>query len=313
VHPGARPATLAAVAKSRVRGEIVQELRYERPATVAEAVAAAGRDGARALAGGTDLIAQLKEGRRSASAIVDLKHVPELVAIAREADGGWRIGAAARVRSLAAHGELAREHAGLIASACLIGSLQIQSRASLGGNLCNAAPSADAVPLLIALGATVEIAGPRGRRTVAAQAIPVGGPRRTSLEPGEIVAVIRLPARASRSAARYLRFTPRREMDIAVAGSGVALTLGDDGRIAKAAVVLASVGPVPVVAAKAAAALMGERPTAKLFASAGAVAAGECKPISDTRGSADYRRELVAVLTRRVLTAAAQDLGISLS
>ncbi len=157
-----------AVAKSRVQGEIVQELRYDRPTTVAEAVAAAGRDGARALAGGTDLIAQLKEGRRSASAIVDLKHVPELVAIAREADGGWRIGAAASVRSLAAHGELAREQAGLVASACLIGSLQIQSRASLGGNLCNAAPSADAVPLLIALGATVEIAGPGGRRTVAA-------------------------------------------------------------------------------------------------------------------------------------------------
>ena len=296
-----------------MQGEIVQELRYDRPTTVDEAISAASRDGARALAGGTDLIAQLKEGRRSAGGIVDLKHVPELVAIAREADGGWRIGAAASVRSLAAHGDLAGEHAGLVASACLIGSLQIQSRASLGGNLCNAAPSADAVPLLIALGATVEIIGPRGRRTVAARVIPVGGQRRTSLEPGEIVAVIRLPAKAPRSAARYLRFTPRREMDIAVAGSGVAVTLGDDGRVSKAAVVLASVGPVPVIAEKAAAGLIGEKPTAKLFAAAGATASGECRPISDTRGSADYRRELVAVLTRRALTAAAQDLGVTLS
>lgn len=291
----------------------MQELRYDRPTTITEAVSAAGRDGARALAGGTDLIAQLKEGRRSAGAIVDLKHVPELVAVAREPDGGWRIGAATSVRSLAAHGDLAREHAGLIASACLIGSLQIQSRASLGGNLCNAAPSADAVPLLIALGATVDVVGASGRRTVAARAIPIGGQRRTSLEAGEIVAGIRLPAKAPRSAARYLRFTPRREMDIAVAGSGVALALGDDGRIAKADIVLASVGPVPVVAEKAAAGLIGERPTARLLASAGAVAASECKPISDTRGSADYRRELVAVLTRRALAAALQDLGISVS
>jgi aerobic carbon-monoxide dehydrogenase medium subunit len=199
-----------------------------------------------------------------------------------------------------------------LASARLIGSLQIQNRATLGGNLCNAAPSGDAVPLMIALDARAEIVGPAGTRTVSVAEIP-SGPGRTSLVAGEIVTTIILSPIPPRSAAHYLRFTPRREMDIAVAGSGVVISLGAGGRIASASVVLASVGPTPVLAAEAAKVLVGASPSRTLFAAAGAKAAQEAKPISDTRGSADYRRELVAVLTRRALEACAADLGITLA
>lgn len=289
----------------------MEELRYERPGTAAEAAALLARDGARALAGGTDLVPQLREGRRKASLIVDLKHAADLTRIEKRADGSWRLGAAATVGALGKHAQFAAEHAALLDAARLIGSLQIQNRCSLGGNLCNAAPSADAVPLLIALGAEAEVLGPSGIRTVPAASIPAG-PGRTALAPGELVAAIILPAQSARSAARYYRFTPRREMDIAVAGSGVHLDLGADGRIAGAAIILASVAPTPLAAPRAAEMLAGATPSAQLFAAAGAKAAEEARPISDTRGSAGYRRELVAVLTRRALADCAARLGVRL-
>lgn len=280
----------------------MQAFTYERPVTVEAAVEMMGNTGARALAGGTDLIPQLKEGRRAAQLIVDLKHVPECTAIQHLSDGRWRIGAAASISRLASEPGLRRDYPGLIEAAQLIGSLQIQSRASLGGNLANAAPSADAVPLLTSLGAMAEIAGPTGRRTVTVESLPIG-PGRSALEPGEFIIALLLPARPQRSAARYLRFTPRREMDIAVAGSGVALGLGAGGEVTGARITLASVGPVPIRAAQAEARLIGERPDKTLLAEAGRIAATEAQPISDTRGSAVYRRELVAVLTRRALEA----------
>lgn len=290
----------------------MQALRYERPTTVEEAVGLLRQEGARALAGGTDLIPQLREGRRQASLVVDLKHIPALTAVSRTADGGWRVGAAVSIRALGRHREFAAAHAHLLESARLIGSLQIQSRATLAGNLCNAAPSADAVPLLIALGAEVEIAGPGAPRAQAVATI-ASGPGRITLVPGELITAIRLPAQAPRTAARYLRFTPRREMDIAVAGSGVAITLDAAGKIGTAEIVLASVGPMPVRATAAARSLVGNAPSAALFTAAGAMAAGDARPISDTRGSADYRRELAAVLTRRALTDCARQLGVALA
>ena len=286
----------------------MHEIEYLRPATVREAVDALARGDARLLAGGTDLIAQLREGRRSVRRIVDLKHIPALTHLEQSSEGGWRIGAAASVGQLALHVDFAREHRALLDSARLIGSLQIQNRATLGGNLCNAAPSADAVPLLISHGARVEIAGASGTRTASLATIPAG-PGRASLEPGEMVTAILLPAKTPRSAAKYLRFTPRREMDIAVAGSGVAIALDGHGAIASARITLASVAPVPLQATLAETLLVGERPSIALFEAAGRAAAREAKPISDTRGSADYRRELVAVLTRRALEASAAELG----
>lgn len=269
------------------------------------------RDGARALAGGTDLVPQMREGRRAAAVLVDLKHVAPLTSIERRADGGWRIGAAASIGSLAKHAALVGEHRALVDAACLIGSLQIQNRASLGGNLCNAAPSADAVPLLVALEAKADVAHAGGNRTVSARSLPVA-PGRTSLAAGEVLAAIVVPPQPARSAARYLRFTPRREMDIAIAGSAVRLDLGADGNIAGAAIVLASVAPIPLVAERAAELLVGAPASEALFVAAGAKAAEEAQPISDTRGSAAYRRELVAVLTRRALADCAKRLGVRL-
>ncbi|MGE0765867.1 MAG: xanthine dehydrogenase family protein subunit M [Hyphomicrobiaceae bacterium] len=275
---------------------------YERPSTIEAAVEMMGSAGAYALGGGTDLIPQLHERRRSARLIVDLKHVPDLTAITRLDDGGWRIGAAASVRRIGDDAGLRRAYPGLIEAARLIGSLQIQSRASLGGNLANGAPSADAVPLLICLGAMAEIAGPTQRRHLPVESIPEG-PGRSILRPGEVIVALLLPARSPRSAARYLRFTPRREMDIAIAGSGVAIELGDGGEIIKARITLASVAPVPLRAPSAEAHLVGARPDVSVLAEAARLAASEARPISDTRGSADYRRELVGVLTRRALEA----------
>jgi len=280
----------------------MQAFTYERPATVEAAVQMMASTDARALAGGTDLIPQLRERRRTARLVVDLKHVHELTAIERLDGGQWRIGAAASIRRIGAEAGLCRAYPGLIQAAQLIGSVQVQSRASLGGNLANGAPSADAVPLLISIGAMAEIAGPAGRRTASVESLPVG-PGRLALQPGEVIVALRLPPRPRRSAARYLRFTPRREMDIAVAGSGVALELDEDGAIRTARITLASVGPVPVRAARAEARLVGEMPVDALLAEAAQIAAGEARPISDTRASADYRRELVSVLTRRGLEA----------
>jgi CO/xanthine dehydrogenase FAD-binding subunit len=264
----------------------LQEFAYERPETLDEAVAAMRGGDTRALAGGTDLIPQLREGRREARRIVDLKRVSELTAIASLADGGISIGAAASATAVAQHPSVAKSYPAVASSARLIGSLQVQNRASLGGNICNAAPSADAVPALICHAARAVIAGPG----------------RTTLAPGEILAAILLPPAPSRSAASYLRFTPRREMDIAVAGSGVWIALGDNGTIAAARVTLASVGPTPLRAPSAEARLVGEMPSSELIEEAGRLAARDARPISDTRGSADYRRTLVAVLTARALT-----------
>jgi carbon-monoxide dehydrogenase medium subunit len=194
-------------------------------------------------------------------------------------------------------------------SAQLIGGVQVQNRASLGGNICNAAPSADGVPALICLAARAVAAGPAGRREMAVEEV-FAGPGRTSLAAGELLVAIRLPPPAPRSAACYLRFTPRREMDIAVAGSGVWLRLGEDGAIADARIVLASVAPTPIRAPAAERKLVGEKPGSALFEEAGRLAAKDARPISDTRGSADYRRTLVAVLTARALADCCRQLDV---
>jgi carbon-monoxide dehydrogenase medium subunit len=289
----------------------LQEFVYERPRTVEEAVAAMRGDDARALAGGTDLIPQLREGRRRTERVVDLKHIAELTAISALPDGGIAIGAAATATVLSRHATIAANYAAISQSACLIGGVQVQNRASLGGNICNAAPSADAVPALVCHQARAVIAGPKGRRELAVEAL-FRGPGKTNLEPGEILVAILLSPAQPRSAAKYLRFTPRREMDIAIAGAGTWLRLDADGAIAEARIVLASVGPTPMRAPTAEQKLAGERPTRALLEEAGRLAAADARPISDTRGSADYRRSLVAVLTARALGDCCGQLGIGI-
>jgi len=279
----------------------LQEFVFECPRTIDEAVTAMAAGDARALAGGTDLIPQVREGRRQAWRIVDLKRIPELTAIVELPGGGMSIGAAATASAVARDAGLAAAYPAVAQSAQLIGGVQIQNRASLGGNICNAAPSADAVPALICHDAQAVIAGRSGRRQVAVEAL-FRGPGQTALEQGEILVSILLPApAAARSAAKYLRFTPRREMDIAIAGAATCISLDAQGAIAAARIVLASVAPTPIRAPSAERRLIGERPTPALLEEAGRLAAGDARPISDTRSSADYRRSLVAVLTARAL------------
>jgi CO/xanthine dehydrogenase FAD-binding subunit len=278
----------------------LQEFIYDSPGTIEKAVAAMAAGDARALAGGTDLIPQLREGRRRAGRVVDLKRIPELTAIDTLPDGGVSIGAAAAATAVARHAAVAAAYPAVAQSAQLIGGVQIQNRASLGGNICNAAPSADAVPAVICHQGRALVAGRAGRREMPIEAL-FRGPGRTALEPGEVLVAIRLPPPTPRSAAKYLRFTPRREMDIAIAGAAAWMRLDAAGVIAEARIVLASVAPTPIRALSAERRLVGERASRALLEEAGRLAAQDARPISDTRGSAEYRRTLVAVLAARAL------------
>lgn len=285
----------------------MQPFEYAAPLTISEAVAllAGGPGSPRALAGGTDLITQLREGRRAASLLVDLKRIPELNQVSFDPAHGLRIGAAVPCAVLQKEPAI-QTHYPMLAHVCsLIGSYQIQNRASLGGNLCNAAPSADGIPPLIVLGARVLITGPTGERAVSAEHFCTG-PGQHVLHQGEIVTGLLLPPPAPRSGAVYQRFIPRNEMDIAVAGAASFLQLSEAGRITRAVVALSAVAPTPLRVRDLEPLLQDAEPSEALFAEAGRIAAAACSPISDVRGSADYRRHLVGVLTRRTLNAALQ-------
>jgi carbon-monoxide dehydrogenase medium subunit len=267
---------------------------------------------ARALAGGTDLIPQLREGRRHAARVVDLKRVPELNSVGQTPDGGVSIGAAANAMLVSGHAAVRHAYPAIAESARLIGGVQVQNRASLGGNICNAAPSADAVPALICHKACAFIAGSRGSRNLPVEQL-FKGPGKTVLEADEVLVSIVLPPPEPSSAAKYLRFTPRREMDIAIAGAGAWLRLAADGTIAAACVVLASVAPTPIRAPSAEQRLIGEHPSRGLCEEAGRLAVADARPISDTRGSADYRRTLVGVLAARAITDCCHQLRVEVA
>jgi CO/xanthine dehydrogenase FAD-binding subunit len=284
---------------------------YERPQTMAQAVTLLRGGDARVLAGGTDLIAQMREGRRSVGCLVDVKAIGELTGIVMLPQGGVAIGAAASAAAVSRSAPIAANYPAVAQSARLIGGVQVQNRASLGGNICNAAPSADGVPALVCHAAAAIIAGPAGTRQVPLEDVFVG-PGKTTIEPSELLVSIVLPPPPARSAVAYLRFTPRREMDIAIAGAGTYIRLDQQGVIAEVRVALASVGPTPMRAPSAEQRLVGERPTPALLKEVGRCAAHEARPISDTRGSADYRRSLVAVLTMRALGDCCGQLGIDL-
>ena len=290
----------------------MQDFVYERPKTIGEAIAAMRADDARVLAGGTDLVPQLREGRRRAARIVDLKHIPGMTEITVLPDGSVSIGAAATATAVARHTALAAGYPAIAESAQLIGGVQVQNRASLGGNICNAAPSADGVPALICHGAQALIAGPGGTREMPVEAM-FAGPSRTTLAAGELLIAIRLPPVAPNSAGAYRRLTPRREMDIAIAGAGAWLRFGHDGTIAEARLALASVAPTPIRVPTAERKLVSERPSGALFEEAGRLAAKDARPISDTRGSANYRVTLVAVLVARALAECGRRLGFEVA
>jgi CO/xanthine dehydrogenase FAD-binding subunit len=256
---------------------------------------------AKLLAGGTDLLPQMKNGLLKPACVVDLSGVERVRALQADARG-LRVGAAISARALERDAATQRTYTSLAESGALVGSVQVRNLATLGGNLCNAAPSADMAPPLLALEAEAVIAGSKGERR-----IPIAdfftGVRRTVLGPDEILLELVIPAPGPRSGGQYLRHTPRRELDIAVVGVASQLTLSD-GVCSKARIALAAVAPVPLRARAAEQALEGKPVTAEAIERAAELAVGVAKPISDQRGSADYRRHLVRVLTRRTLRTA---------
>jgi carbon-monoxide dehydrogenase medium subunit len=273
------------------------------PRTVDEALRVLGQRGpeAKLLAGGTDLLPQLKNGLLKPACVVDLSGVERIHALQADA-AGLRVGAAVSARTLERDATTRTTYTSLAESGALVGSVQVRNLATLGGNLCNAAPSADMAPPLLALDAEAVIVGPAGERRVPFTDF-FTGVRRTVLAPDEILVEIVVPSPGARSGGHYLRHTPRRELDIAVVGVASQLTLSD-GVCAKARVALAAVAPVPLRARAAEQALEGQPVTPEAIERAAELAVGATKPISDQRGSADYRRHLVRVLTRRTLRTA---------
>jgi CO/xanthine dehydrogenase FAD-binding subunit len=272
---------------------------YEAPTSVDEAVKVlAGAAGlAKVLSGGTDLLVQLRSGRLKPDLIVDTKRIPGLIGIKEEGDK-FVIGAATPGAMLSDHKALEHAWPGIVEGADLIGSTQIQGRASLAGNLCNASPAADSVPAVIAARATVVIAGPGGRREIAAEAVCIG-PGRTSLAKGEFIVEFHIPKPKARQCDAYLRFIPRTEMDIAVVGCGINVTLDAGGTCTDARVVLGAVAPTTVIVEDAAKALIGHKLDEATLAALDAAAQKACKPITDKRGTIEYRTKIAGVLARR--------------
>ena len=282
----------------------MSQLAFLAPLTPEDAAKALGAQGARALSGGTDLLVQLRAGRARPSVIVDLKRIAGAIGV-REEGGGFVIGACTPGILLSEHAALSRAWPGVVQGASLIGSTQIQARATLAGNLCNASPAADSVPAMIAGRATCVIVGPGGRREAAVESI-VLGPGRTSLAPGEFILEFRLPPRPKRAADAYLRLIPRTEMDIAVAGAAVNLTLDDAGTVTEAHVVIGAVAPTALWLREAGAALVGSRLEAPAVEAMQAVVRAACRPIDDKRGTVEYRTRIAGVLAQRAATIAYQ-------
>jgi aerobic carbon-monoxide dehydrogenase medium subunit len=274
-------------------------MRYEAPESLEGAVAllAGAKGEARVLAGGTDLLVQLRADMVDPELIVDIKRIRETRTVTEE-KGGWRIGAAVTGAELKEHPRLKQVWPGVVEAANLIGSTQVQGRATLGGNLCNGSPAADSVPALIAAGAVATLAGPKGRRDLPVEDVMLG-PRKLALTKGEIVVSFLLPPRSPRAGDAYLRFIPRTEMDIAVVGAGVSLSLDGARTITAARVSLGAVAARVLLVPEAAQALIGSRLDRAAQDRLEAAARAACRPIDDKRGTIEFRIDVAAVLARR--------------
>lgn len=273
-------------------------MKYQSPRSIEDAVAILVADeNAQVLAGGTDLLVRLRLGHITPSAIVDIKQIDGMRLIIQE-DDGFRIGAAVSGAEMNEHANLCKAWPGVVEATDLIGSTQVQGRASAVGNLCNAGPAADSVPALVAAKATVRIVGPNGTRDVAVIDIPTG-PGQTSLAQGELVTSLFLPAQASHSSDAYLRFIPRTEMDIAVVGCAVSLTLDDAGTITQARVSLGAVAPKVLLVKEAAEAIIGTQLDDEALETLAAATSNAATPIDDKRGTIAFRKDVSGVLARR--------------
>ena len=281
-------------------------MRYEAPETIEGAVKllAGGGPRGRVLAGGTDLLVQLRAGMIAPELVVDIKRIDETREI-REERGRLVIGAAVTGAELGEHAAAKAMWPGVVEATELIGSTQIQGRASLAGNLCNASPAADTVPALVAAAATCRIAGPGGERRVPVEEVCTG-PGQLSLDDGEFVVAFEFPERPPRSADAYLRFIPRTEMDIAVVGAGVNLSFEDNGRCADARVALGAVAPTVILVEEAGRALVGTECDDAALQNMAAAASAACRPIDDKRGTVEYRIKVAGVLATRAAKIAAQ-------
>jgi CO/xanthine dehydrogenase FAD-binding subunit len=280
----------------------MRDFEYEAPATIDEAlrVLAKHNGSARPLAGGTDLIDQIRVGRHQPQVVVDVKKIPELNVL-ELSPAGLRLGAAVPCYRIYNDAAIVAKYAALADSARIIGGIQIQSRASVGGNLCNSGPAADSTPSLIALGAVAIIAGPKGRREVAAENFCVG-PGKNVLQAGEFLVELRLPPRPAHSGSHYRRFIPRNEMDIAVVGVGASVALDATGeKFVSARIVLGAVGPTPLFAKAAGDLLAGQPVSDQTIGRAADAARAIASPIDDMRGTKEFRLHVTGVLTRRVI------------
>ncbi|WFU36925.1 xanthine dehydrogenase family protein subunit M [Bradyrhizobium brasilense] len=284
-------------------------MRYVAPRTLDEAIGAfaAAGSAARIMAGGTDLLVQMRSGLVRPELIVDIKKIGEMTEISETADGGFRVGAAVSGMELAEHARFGKVWPGVLEAVNLIGSKQVQGRASAGGNLCNGSPAGDSVPAMIAAGAVVTVQGPNGRRDMKVEDVPAG-PGRINLKPGEILVSFTLPPRPKGSGDAYLRMIPRTEMDIAVVGIGVSLTLKD--RVCTAARVgLGAVAPTALLVEPAAQALIGSKLDDAALEAAAAACRAACRPIDDKRGTIAYRTKTAGVLLKRTAAIAAKRAG----
>ena len=274
-------------------------MQYHSPSSFNEAVAISNSSSGlvKYLAGGTDVLVQLKIGTKSPDHLIDIKNIPGVREISLRDDGGYTIGAAVSGAQLTEHKELSKKWPGLVEGMELVGSAQIQSRATLVGNLCNGSPAADSVPGMIAAGASVSILNSSGTKDVLVEDIP-SGPGSTSLENGELITDINLPKRNDYEGDAYLRFIPRTEMDIAVVGCAVNLSLENEV-ITSAKVVLGAVGPKVILAHSAADCLVGTKLDGNILSRFSAECSQIAKPISDKRGSEEFRKDIIGVIAQR--------------
>lgn len=284
-------------------------MQYLAPTTVEDAVAAlAAQTGdCSILAGGTDLLVKIRSDMADPDTVLDLKRIDALKQITPEA-GGWSVGAAVSGAEMSEHSGLVADWPGVVEAANLIGSTQIQGRCTIAGNLCNASPAADSVPAMVAAGAKARVAGPNGTREVAVEDIPTA-PGKTSLSKGEFVEAILLPARPERSSDAYLRFIPRTEMDIAVVGCAVSLTLDEQGVCTAARVSLGAVAATVLLVPEAAEAIIGTTLDETALESLAAACSAAAKPIDDKRGTVDFRVHVAGVLAKRAALIAKERAG----